>query len=508
MGNTFNTGRLINGLFVDASGNVAIGTSSPLAKLHVYQNGVGTYSILRINNDNSTANFHIGVGGSAVPNSNLQNNAILWNVGNSAMVFGTNDTERFRIASTGVATFSSSVTAGARIQAQGSNGAGTSQGGFLINYNANANSRSWLINNDYNVFGDFAILQTTTQTGSTFNDAYLYINPSGKVGIGTVTPTATKISLGVGIGAKLMIYDNPSTGVYSGLGQDLAGGNSTDLFAHGVSDLGYITFGKLGANGTSYSEWMRISPSGNVGIGNSSPLQSLGRTLTVEGTGIFQSSSGGGNYNENLRLNRAANGYSSISMGGSYNSVSGTATGQWTLVAAPSNLSYKFYLEYAGTETFTVRTTGQILQNGIGLIQAVPIGPTATNLSYSGTINAQYTVGSASIPSTAQWLLADVFITANISDHQNFMITRFNFGAQKNWVDTRGNNPANEFGNLTQGDVCILTYNGESDGYTPNYGIWKTSVLIPSVGRNIWINNYGNSSSSGYLYFIVRGYSL
>lgn len=155
-----------------------------------------------------------------------------------------------------------------------------------------------------------------------------------------------------------------------------------------------------------------------------------------------------------------------------------------------------------------VNFSGQIRQNGTGIIQMVPIGPTATNIAYTATINAQYTIGSTSIPATARWLLADIFITANISDHQNFMMTRFNFGSQKNWVDTRGNNPASEFGNLTQGDVAIVTYNGESDGYSPNYGVWKSSVTVPSVGRTVWINNYGNSNSNGYLYFIVRAYSL
>jgi hypothetical protein len=84
-------------------GNVGIGTTNPLAQLHVYGNGAGVYTLLRINNDNSTANFHIGVGGSGVPNGVLQNNAFVWNVGNSATIFGTNDTERMRIGSDGIA---------------------------------------------------------------------------------------------------------------------------------------------------------------------------------------------------------------------------------------------------------------------------------------------------------------------------------------------------------------------------------------------------------------------
>jgi hypothetical protein len=260
-------------------------------------------------------------------------------------------------------------------------------------------------------------LATNNTAAITINSSQT-TNFSGKIGVGTSSPTATKLSLGTGIGAKLMVYDN-NNGVYSGIGQDMAEGNSTDLFAHGASNLGFLTFGKLGTNGTTYTEWARFDTAGN---------------LNIKG--------------------------------------------------------------------------GQIQQNGTGIIQMVPIGPTATNISYTATINGQYTIGSASIPSNARWLMADIFITANISDHQNFMLTRFNFGSQKNWVDTRGNNPASEFGNLTQGDVALLTYNGESDGYTPNYGIWKSSVMVPSVGRTLWINNYGNSNSNGYLYFIVRAYSL
>ena len=309
------------------------------------------------------------------------------------------------------------------------NDAGTNQAGVALFGSQYASSGQYRANGAYfysNLAGGLTLhaeganpmyLSTNNTTAITINSSQ-NVNFSGKIGVGIATPTATKVSLGTGVGAKLMVYDNGS-GVYSGIGQDMAEGNSTDIFAHASGNLGFITFGKLGTNGTTYTEWARFDTSGN---------------LNIKG--------------------------------------------------------------------------GQIQQNGTGIIQMVPIGPTATNIAYTATINAQYTVGSASIPSNARWLLADIFITANISDHQNFMMTRFNFGTQKNWVDTRGNNPASEFGNLTQGDVAIVTYNGESDGYSPNYGVWKSSVMVPSVGRTLWINNHGNSNSSGYIYFIVRAYSL
>jgi hypothetical protein len=97
LNSTFNA----NIIMATGGGSVGIGTTNPLAQLHVYRNGTAVYTLLRINNDNSTANFHIGVGGNAVPNTVLQNNAFVWNVGNSAILFATNDTERMRITSGG-----------------------------------------------------------------------------------------------------------------------------------------------------------------------------------------------------------------------------------------------------------------------------------------------------------------------------------------------------------------------------------------------------------------------
>jgi hypothetical protein len=155
-----------------------------------------------------------------------------------------------------------------------------------------------------------------------------------------------------------------------------------------------------------------------------------------------------------------------------------------------------------------INATGNYRQGGSAMISIVQIGPSATNIAFSSTINAQYTLNPTTIPAAARYVLCDIFVTANFSDHQNFMFSRGNMGQQKNWVDTRGNNPANEFGNLTSQENTIVTYPGEQDGYTPNYGIWFASQILPVVGRTVWINNYGNSGSNGYVYIIVKGYSL
>jgi len=70
-------------------------------QLALVADGASKYANYRATNANSTAALSMGVGGSAVGAGALQNNAYVWNTGNSALSFGTNDTERARINSSG-----------------------------------------------------------------------------------------------------------------------------------------------------------------------------------------------------------------------------------------------------------------------------------------------------------------------------------------------------------------------------------------------------------------------
>jgi hypothetical protein len=89
---------------ITAGGLVGIGTTTPsiYSVLSVNKNGTGEYSGVNITNANSTANLFVGVGGSAVGNASLQNNAYVLNAAASALILGTSDTERMRIKSGGV----------------------------------------------------------------------------------------------------------------------------------------------------------------------------------------------------------------------------------------------------------------------------------------------------------------------------------------------------------------------------------------------------------------------
>ena len=129
-----------------------------------------------------------------------------------------------------------------------------------------------------------------------------------------------------------------------------------------------------------------------------------------------------------------------------------------------------------------------------------------TEVSYSGAYNSSFTV-TTNVPTNARYILADVFATASFSDHQNFEFGNASIGNAQNWVNTRGQQPSALFGNL-QRNTTIVTYTGESDGFTPNYGTWYPSITIPSSGRTIFMNNFGNSGSTGWVYLRVKAYSL
>lgn len=156
----------------------------------------------------------------------------------------------------------------------------------------------------------------------------------------------------------------------------------------------------------------------------------------------------------------------------------------------------------------TINYSGTLQQNGSNIIQWVELTPGVTEWSWTGSVVSQeITLNPSTIPSTARYVLADVFITANSSDHQNIVLGRNVLTNQKNWVDTRGTQPSTTFGTLTR-QAVTFSYNGESDGYTPNFGLWFSSQHIPTTGRTIYFNNFGNSGSNGWVYVVVKAYSL
>jgi ssDNA-specific exonuclease RecJ len=132
--------------------------------------------------------------------------------------------------------------------------------------------------------------------------------------------------------------------------------------------------------------------------------------------------------------------------------------------------------------------------------------PLIQQWSWTGNQNLSQTL-STSIPTTAKYLLADVFLTASSSDHQNIVLSDTATQNRKNWVDVRNTQPSTTFGDLSAERSVILTYYGEADNFTSNYGLWYSSQIVPTSGRTLYWGNFGNSGSNGWIYIRIRGYS-
>lgn len=103
-------GVVTNRVWIDSRGYVGIG-ASPEWVLDISQDGVDVYSLAQMTNVNSTAIFRFGVGGNAVLNTSLRNNAFILNNGASSLILGTNDTPRMTMLSSGYVGFAvSSIT--------------------------------------------------------------------------------------------------------------------------------------------------------------------------------------------------------------------------------------------------------------------------------------------------------------------------------------------------------------------------------------------------------------
>jgi len=206
-----------------------------------------------------------GSEGLALYSDGGRNNAsIVMDVATKALYLNTNSATRLTLASTGAATFSSTVTS----QANGSTFGTAGATGRALIVQAGSTGGAIRFQNAAGGDGTLVINGTSTSVDYNFNtysvgDA-LVIKNNGNVGIGTASPSE-KLHL-YSASAVEIRFENSTMSSYLR--------NQSDNFNF------YI-------NG---AERMRITSGGNVGIGTTSPLQ----TLTLAGTQMMYNTGGDG----------------------------------------------------------------------------------------------------------------------------------------------------------------------------------------------------------------------
>jgi hypothetical protein len=302
--NTFNAGVIAamhtgvawkNLILNPFAGNVLIGTSTNSGyKLDV--NGTGRFS----GSLTTLGDIFITGASKAIVFNSAVSYATQIYESSGALLFNTGSSTRLTLASTGAATFSSSVTAYTSITVS-NNGAESSLLGATSNYadgydailqlnNTHTGGRTWRLlstNNSRGTLGGGKLVFQDTTAGS--NTAVMTLVTGGNVGIGTTSPST-----------KFYVSGGDST-------FDANGGNANIVLNKSASydaSLYFLTAGAYkwvqSTNGDSLtfnslvgglSERMRITSGGNVGIGTTSPatllhISSSNTVLQIQSTSV------------------------------------------------------------------------------------------------------------------------------------------------------------------------------------------------------------------------------
>jgi hypothetical protein len=252
---------------LDASGNLMVGTTSPVT--------FSGYKTLSVNGSSGASFVTMANGTSAIRLISSTTDSAVWEPRNVDMLFATNNTTRLTLASTGAATFSSSVTTGGNV--------------FIPNGNYYYAKRNTSGDN-INVLGFASGSDTLTIKGGTSGSAasIQFADTGGTIatfynsnfGIGTTSPSrnlTVKQSVNSYLGGFSVERNDNNN--YLGIFND---GSIWNIAASYLSGGSYQPIGFF----TSDVERMRITSGGNVGIGTTTP----GSKLSI--VGLPTSSSG------------------------------------------------------------------------------------------------------------------------------------------------------------------------------------------------------------------------
>ncbi|MBM4251919.1 MAG: hypothetical protein FJ146_08100 [Deltaproteobacteria bacterium] len=132
---------------------------------------------------------------------------------------------------------------------------------------------------------------------------------------------------------------------------------------------------------------------------------------------------------------------------------------------------------------------------------------TPLTVEFSFSNSTPQNVALTGVPANARYILANVFLTTNISDHFNMLLGR-SVTSTTSWVGTRGARPSTSFNDNQAQHKVLLTYFGETDNFSSYFGTWYSSQIIPiNANSTLDAASAGNSNSSGWVYMVIRAYS-
>jgi len=159
--------------------------------------------------------------------------------------------------------------------------------------------------------------------------------------------------------------------------------------------------------------------------------------------------------------------------------------------------------------SYKLHVDGEIVSTTASILYLLDT-PLAHEWQYINGVSPSVKISyGTTLPTNTKAVLADVFLgmdNKSGGDHQNHTFGR-NHSAETSWTSGANIQPSTVFGNLLRQTV-LLTMPGESDGFTHYFGIWHSSQIIPIQSNNMYYSNYGNSTSTGWIYVITRGYYL